>query len=535
MQVKTCFMTLSLLLSTPAMAQTTLIQGTVANGGPVRSAEVTVIDKNGSQQSTKTDQQGRFSLDASSLQAPLLLSSVDPRLPDGKTSHNCLNSDTQRARCMASVLPQLHHGKTNVANITPFTDRLVSEIAVSLKFIGPQQWIESGSAEAMKAELLQQPLAHFHAGMDAALTRAGIQDAATFNPISTPMQANGQGIDAILLVINHNRGYDNNSGQAGETTLSDISFRPLVGLTASDPYEPFDYTRAKKEREAIIAAKTRVLIVGDSTAATYEVSRLPRMGWGQVFQQRFRDGAQVQVLNGARSGRSSRDFYNEGWYQQMARFIKPGDVVLIDLGHNDENCNAAKPIRGAADVKNLCSYPNDAQGMKQYPAGQPKLSFQNALENYINLAREKGATPILMTPTTRFTNADRKQAFKDGDTRPVISSHYTRQNSANGYAFTGDYSATIKKTAQDKQVPLIDLEQLTIDFANHHASDWTSYWLAIDPNDSRYPYYKTQTAGVMSKPDTTHFQQKGAEAVAELVAGAIKQNTQLTSLAGQLN
>lgn len=58
--------------------------------------------------------------------------------------------------------------------------------------------------------------------------------------------ATGDGMSQILAVINHNRGYDNNSGEAAGTILTDISFRPLVGLQNAGPYEPFDYARAVK-------------------------------------------------------------------------------------------------------------------------------------------------------------------------------------------------------------------------------------------------------------------------------------------------
>lgn len=524
-----------LLVSTPALAATTWLSGTVALDGPVPAADITIYDNQGRQAHARSDNQGVYRLDVSQLQAPLLLSAVDARLPDGGSSDNCLDSDRPRARCIASVVTAIKGGSDNTANINPLTDRLVSEVAVQLKLIGPQQWVERASAAGLTPELLQQPLTNLRTGLDTALRQVGVDDVAHFDPITVPMQADGQGVDALLRVINHNRGYDNNTGQAGGTILTDISFRPLVGLSNSGPWEPFDFPRAQQERQAIVNAKTRVLIVSDSTAATYEVSRLPRMGWGQVFQAHFPADGQVQVLNGARAGRSSRDFYHEGWYQQMARFLQPGDVVLIAHGHNDQNCNSAKPVRGAADVKNLCTYPNDAEGRPQFPAGQPELSFQHSLERYIKQARSHGAQPVLLTPTTRVMNADRKTAWQNGDTRPVVSSHLTRQNSEKGYAWVGDYAATVRKTARDNQVPFIDLERLTIDFANQHAADWTDYWLAVDANDPRYPWYKTQTAGVLTHPDTTHFQQRGAEAVASLVAGAIKQQPALSALAAQLN
>lgn len=511
----------------PIMAcAATMLEGAVIADAPLAGASVTITDSTGKHLSTKTRSDGRYSLNVDALRAPLTLSAVHATDPTA----TCLYSDTPRARCMASLLLTLQKDRRNTANITPFTDRLVSEVAGTLGYIGPQQWVERGEPGKLNAAALATPMANFRRGMADALRESGL-DPETVDPVQTPIRA-GNGMARLLAVINHNRNYDNNSGEAGSTVLTDSAFRPLVGLQNDGPWEPFDLAQAQRDKRAIGTAKTRILIVSDSTAATYEVSRLPRMGWGQVFQMRFRTDSGVRVLNGARSGRSSRDFYNEGWYQQMARDLRPGDYVFIAHGHNDQNCDGDKPVRGAADVKNLCTYPNDASGNPQFPPGEPLLSFQHSLERYINLARAAGATPVLFTPTTRVKNRAGKTAFRQGGDDIVVSSHYTVEKP--GYRFAGNYIDTIRQTARRNHVPLIDLEQATIEFANAHAHDWMDYWLAVDANDPRYPWYKTQTSGIRSNPDTTHFQQKGAEAVANLVARQIRQTPALRALADTL-
>ncbi|QHM71794.1 SGNH/GDSL hydrolase family protein [Mixta intestinalis] len=522
---------LTLLCALPAMANAaTLLQGMVVAEVPFADAQVSVIDSNGKQLTTTTAADGRYSLEVDTLTPPFTLSAMNSALPEGGTSIDCINSDIRRARCMASLLLNVKQDGINTANITPFTDRMVTEVASKLGYIGPQQWVERGTPAKLNAELLTAPLANFRAGMQAALQQLGMR-AEQIDPISTPVQP-GDGMTRLLSVINHTRGYDNNSGEASGAVLTDIAFRPIAGLEKEGAWEPLDLQRALNDRQAILQAKTRILIVSDSTAATYEVQRLPRMGWGQVFQQQFRDDSDVVVLNGARAGRSSRDFYNEGWYHQMGRFLQPGDYIFIAHGHNDENCNGDKPLRGTSDVKNLCTYPNDAQGKPQHPEGRPDMSFQHSLERYINLAREAGATPVLFTPTTRVKNAAGKIAFQQGPQDVVVSSHVTKNKP--GYRFSGDYVATIRQTASRNSVPLIELERETIAFANAHAHDWMDYWLAVDPNDPRYPWYKTQKAGIRSNPDATHFQQKGAEAVAAIVAEQIRQNTALNALADKL-
>lgn len=517
----------ALLCCLPVLASAaTVLDGAVIDGAPLAGAVVTVADSNGKKLTTHTDRDGRYSLHVDGLTAPLTLSAVQAT----GDSTECLRSDVPRARCMASLRLTLQTNSINTANITPFSDRLVSEVAGELGYIGPQQWVEQGSPAMLNAGLLTAPLANFRAGMAQALRQVG-SDPQQMDPVQTPIQA-GDGIITILSVIHHNRNYDNNSGEAGSAVLTDSAFRPIAGLQNKGAWEPLDLAQALRDRQAISNAKTRILIVSDSTAATYELGRLPRMGWGQRFQQQFRADSGVVVLNGARSGRSSRDFYNEGWYQQMAGDLRAGDYVFIAHGHNDQNCDGDKPVRGAADVKNLCTYPNDASGKPQFPAGQPGMSFEHSLERYITLARAAGATPVLFTPTTRVKNRAGKTAFLQGASDVVVSSHYTVDKP--GYRYSGNYIDTIKQTARRNHTPLIDLEKETIDFANAHPHDWMDYWLAVDPNDPRYSWYKTQTSGIRSHPDTTHFQEKGAEAVASIVAGQIRQTPELSALADML-
>ena len=502
------------------------LQGVVAVGRPLPHAQVVVRDAKGNTVTTHTDATGHYSVEVSMLTAPLVLWASEASNP------NCRSNQLPRAFCVTALLASLRPGD-NTANLNPLTDLITSDVATALHFIGPQQLAEGDAASVVALSVYRTALGQLRAGYGAALTLAGVDNVDTFDPVSTPMYADGIGVDAVLSVIHHTRGYDNNSGESSATVITDANWRPISPPFGVKANEPLQLERAQAERAAIRNAKLRIFIVGDSTAATYERQRLPRMGWGQVFESQWGVDSGVKVVNGARAGRSSRDFFNGGWYRQMTELMQAGDYVIIAHGHNDQNCNAQKPMRGAADVANLCTYPNDAQGQRQYPSGQPHLSFQSALETYVRDARARGAIPVLMTPTTRFLNADRKTAYVNGDTRPVVSQHQTRQNAVGGYAFTGDYSQTIKDTARANGVPLIDLEAKSIRFANTHAHDWQDYWLVV-ADTVTYPWYATQTAGTPAAPDTTHFQENGARAMAALVAQGIKETPQLQALAQHL-
>jgi hypothetical protein len=363
----------------------------VAIGGPFELAHVTVRDSQGTRLTTRADALGHYQLDATGLVAPLVLSASSEK------DSNCRYNHRLRATCLAALVPVLSSHE-NGGNINALTDQIASDVATALHFVGPQQLAEAPRTPAIPMQVYAESLRQLRAGFGAALASAGVADTEHFDPVTTPMQANGTGFDAVLGVINHTRGYDNETGEASVTVITDMAWRPIVRPYGPGANEPLQLERARVELEKIRSAKLRVFIVGDSTAATYERQRLPRMGWGQVFADQFKSDSGIAVVNGARAGRSSRDFYNSGWYRQMVRFMRSGDYVLINHGHNDQNCNGLREARGVADLANLCTYPNDANGQRQHPKEQPPMSFQSSLETYVADTRARGAIPILLTP-----------------------------------------------------------------------------------------------------------------------------------------
>ncbi|MDR7090111.1 SGNH/GDSL hydrolase family protein [Cellvibrio fibrivorans] len=497
------------------------LTGLVIEQEPLTDAQVQLIDANGKQLQTTTDASGRYEFPLAGITAPLLLSAVS----EGN-AEDCTKNSILRPICMAAVIEKINPNQHQIGNINPLTDRIVSDLAVALGFIGPQQWVNSKKIGAFNPIQLHAAQNELRKGFKQALQLLDVKNSGSFNPATYSIQPDDKLIELFSL-IHHNRNYDNNTGETGHTTLADISFRPIVGLLPQGAYEPFDLLRAQQELVQINNANRRIFIVGDSTSAVYEQLRFPRMGWGQAFEARFNQDSGIKVITGSRAGRSSRDFFNGRWFAQMEPLIRAGDYVFINHGHNDQNCDSSKPIRGAADVNNLCTYPNNSEGQPQFPNEQPELSFQHSLERYIKIARERGAIPVLFTPTTRIKNAQGQQ------TTPVVHSHVTKQNNKNGYLYTGDYTQTIKDTATANAVPLIDLEAASIQFVNGlAANEWKHYWLVVDPATNSF--YANGAPGSIEAPDGTHFQKNGAEIIATLVAQEIKQNRELIDLGGGL-
>jgi lysophospholipase L1-like esterase len=199
----------------------------------------------------------------------------------------------------------------------------------------------------------------------------------------------------------------------------------------------------------------RIVIIGDSTVCNYPATRAER-GWGQFIEERFKDGA-VKVINLALSGRSTKTFMKEGHWKKALE-EKP-DYVLIQFGHNDSH-DPDKP-----------------------EATDAATDYKDNLRRYIDESRANGATPILVTPMVRrtFDAQGKITESQPAPNRSLLS-----------------YANAMKAVGTEKKVAVIDL----------HAS---SYALAekLGPEGSAEMANK--------KGDATHFNEKGARIMADLV------------------
>ncbi|KAF7599751.1 MAG: hypothetical protein CGU28_01660 [Candidatus Dactylopiibacterium carminicum] len=447
------------------------LSGVVAAGQ--EKFTVTAYDAAGVRKSVSSDAKGRYSLSADGLVAPLMLVAESGRI--------------QYVSLVAAPA-----GKAT-ANVNALTDFVASAVAQDAKLPGPVALVQAAKAPAVTAEQLKAKAVELQPLVGAALKEAGASSAASFDPVV------GDAGD-LLKYVRHNRGYLSSKGVLGETSLFDSNYHPI------STQSPLSLTHARTEAQAIAATGvTRVFVAGDSTASNYDVDVTPRMGWGQIFARQFKDAKQVQVVNVAQSGRSSRSFITEGWFDMIEADIRKGDYLLVQFGHNDEKCGEEParpaPARDIIDIVNLCTYPGAAAGV---PA---EMSFQKTLEKYIAIAKKAGATPVLITPVTR-------RSFKGG--KIGGTTHTWGKGKV-----PGDYSQTIRDTAKANNVALVDLDAKSMAFFNSVGEQASlDYYLAVDP--AKYPYYTTQT-GSRSKPDNTHFQEKGAETVGKLVADGLKE------------
>ena len=261
---------------------------------------------------------------------------------------------------------------------------------------------------------------------------------------------------------------------AGKNTIQFVSATSEGGpnldyirLTLTDePYaEVYD---PSSEQQPSISSKPTIFIAGDSTVQSYRESYAPQQGWGYYLQSYFNDN--VTVANHSLAGRSTKKFYDEGRWQTIVDSLKEGDYVMIQFAIND------------AGQANADRYAPTCGNVNNPSAG----SYEWYMTEFIKTAKEKGATPILVTTVIGM------KAYSNGK----FVNSYTNYNDA------------CKQLSAKYSVPCIDLNTIMV---NHYNS--VGY-------DTAKSYHLM--GAVEGSTDGTHFCEKGANIVAGLVANDVK-------------
>lgn len=220
--------------------------------------------------------------------------------------------------------------------------------------------------------------------------------------------------------------------------------RPFLRLAAAAALLTSLTVSAQEDRPV------RIVLVGDSTVTD-------DAGWGAGFR-RFVTG-EVEVVNLAASGRSSKSYLDEGrWDQARAR---KGDYYLIQFGHNDE------PGKGPDRETD------------------PQTTFRQNMARYVDEARQLGATPVLVTSLVR------RHFREDGTIRTTQT----------------PYVEAVRALAAEKKVPLVDLHAASLADAEHAGDD---VWADLSPRDDR------------GQVDRTHLNAKGSEVAARFVVQELR-------------
>ena len=212
-------------------------------------------------------------------------------------------------------------------------------------------------------------------------------------------------------------------------------------------------------RPAVCAVEIRraeraptLFLLGDSTVS--DQPREPYNSWGQMLTRFFRAG--LSVANHAESGESLRSSLGARRLDKVLGELRPGDYLFVQYGHNDEK------ERG--------------EGVGAF------TTYKASLRHYVEEARRRGATVVLLTPMQRrtFDQAGR-----------VTNSH-------------GDYPEAVRQLSKELGVPLIDLHAMS-----------TPFYEALGPEESKKAF---------APGDGTHHNNYGSYVLARCVVEGIRAN-----------
>ncbi len=191
-----------------------------------------------------------------------------------------------------------------------------------------------------------------------------------------------------------------------------------------------------------------LFLVGNSTMRTGTRGNGDggQWGWGYYMQQYF-DPAKITVENQALGGMSTRTFYTKLW-PEIRQAIRPGDYVIIELGHNDngpyDSGRARATIPGTGTDSLLVNLAGtDSQEMV--------YTYGEYLRRYIHEINRRGGHAILMslTPRNAWNDADSTRITRVADT----------------------YGGWAREVAEAEGVPFIDLNAITADKYEHFGKE----------------------------------------------------------------
>ena len=197
-----------------------------------------------------------------------------------------------------------------------------------------------------------------------------------------------------------------------------------------------------------------VYLAGDSTVT--DQPREPGASWGQMLPRFLKP--EVAVANHAESGETMKSFISGLRLAKVLSRMKAGDYLFIQFGHNDSK--------------------------QQWPQTyvEARTTYQAYLKVFIEEARLRGATPVLVT------SMQRRQFDAGGRIR---NSH-------------GDYPEAMREVAREEGIALIDLERMSV-----------AFYQALGPA-------KAPLAFAGDGRDATHHNNYGAYELAKCVAEGMR-------------
>ena len=175
-------------------------------------------------------------------------------------------------------------------------------------------------------------------------------------------------------------------------------------------------------------------LVGNSTMrnGTLGNGNNGQWGWG-YFAHEYFNTDKISVENQALGGMSTRTFYTQLW-PAIRTALKPGDFVIISIGHNDSG--PFDEGRARAVMKGTGRDSMEVT-IKETGRKETVYTYGGYMRKYIAECRAAGAQPILMSLTPR-------DAYDD-----------------NGKIVRKPQGAWLEEIAKEQDVPYIDLNEIS--------------------------------------------------------------------------
>lgn len=209
------------------------------------------------------------------------------------------------------------------------------------------------------------------------------------------------------------------------------------------------------------------------------------------------------IRNCAHSGQSTRTFIDNGYWEEMKKNIKPGDYVLIQFGHNDQDDAVSKHT----EIGKEYVYEDSDGNEVTVP------SYETYLARYVSETEELGAVPVIVTSITR---------------RLYLSNPNTM----------GGYPQAAKAFAQSRGTACIDMYKYSTELLTKLGDEGSKeLYLWLDAEDSRYMSDSRYTAENnklrgAKQEDNSHFTYYGAGIFASEIARQLGEK--FSSLAGSI-
>lgn len=205
------------------------------------------------------------------------------------------------------------------------------------------------------------------------------------------------------------------------------------------------------------AAVPTLFLLGDSTVCDQPAE--PYNSWGQMLPRFFKPG--IAVANHGESGETYRDSLARRRLDKIVSLMKPGDMLVMQFGHNDQ-----KQIKSGK--------------------GGPFTTYKAEIKAHVDAVRAHGGLPVIVS------SMERRGFDADGHVIPSLK----------------DYAEAARQSAHELDVPFIDLNAMS-----------KTFYEALGPEGSKAAFAEPAPGRL----DNTHHDSYGSYELAKAVVLGLRQ------------